>query len=144
MNEYKENIKAYVQAKKDEFSILNDYNTRVVSFGFAAFFAMAIYVKNFAPKQLFIMAILFMSASVALFVGFELFRAVELNLNAAKKSRAFEGLPEDSPMRQINDEELITYVRLQKWNPWFLFPSLFCGLVGMGILFVCYVSALIS
>lgn len=144
MNEYKQQVQSYVQSKKDEFSLLNDYNTKVVSFGFAAFFALAAYVKTFCQGRVFIVALLLMSVSVTFFVVFELYRSIMLNKNARAKSLAMDKLPDKHPMLLVDEEQTINYVRLQRLHPFFFFPSLISGIVAVSLLFYCYIEALIG
>jgi hypothetical protein len=44
--EYEQQIKAYVEAINNEFTQLNDFNSKVIGFGYVAFFAIATYVKT--------------------------------------------------------------------------------------------------
>lgn len=144
MSEYQQQIQSYVQSKKDEFSLLNDYNTKVVSFGFAAFFALATYLKTFCQSStVFVVALLFMSMSVTIFVSFELYRSFLLNKHAHAESLALDKLPDDNPMLLIRDKRLINDVRFQRCYPYFFFPSLLLGLIAIALLFYCYVEVLI-
>ena len=144
MNEYKQQIDSYIQAVKNEFSLLNDYNTKVISFGFAAFFALATYVKTFCYSPAFIVAILLMSVSVTLFVFYELYRSFLLNQYARGKSLALDKLPDNNPMLLIDNQKDIDNVRFQRFYPYFFFPSLLAGLFAVGLLFYCYVKALVG
>lgn len=144
MTEYKQQIQSYVQSKKEEFSLINDYNTKVLSFGYAAFFALAAYVKTFCQGKIFIFAVLFMSVSVTFFVTFELYRSIMLNKNARAKSLALDKLPDNHPMLLIDEKQTVNYVRLQRFHPFFFFPSLISCLAAVILLFYCYIEALIG
>ena len=143
MSEYQQQIQSYIQFKKDEFSLLNDYNTKVVSFGFAAFFALATYLKTFCQSTAFVVALLFMIASVTIFVFFELYRSFLLNKHAHDESLALDKLPDDNPMLLITEKFKINYVRFQRCYPYFFFPTLLTGLIAVALLFYCYIKVLI-
>ena len=142
MNDYKQQTQIYVQSKKEEFSNLNDYNSKVVSFGFAAFFAIATYVKTYCMGKFFVLAILFMTISVILFVVFELYRSYLLNRNARDVSMALDKLPDEHPLLLVDSNQVINYVRLQRLHPYFFFPSLIFGLIAVALLFICYLKVL--
>jgi len=144
MSEYQQQIQAYIQFKKDEFSLLNDYNTKVISFGFAAFFTLATYLKPFCHSTAFVVALLSMSVSVTFFVLFELYRSFLLNKHARDGSLALDKLPDNNPILLIEDKQQINQVRLQRYHPYFFYPSLLTGLIAVVFLFYCYVKVLIA
>jgi hypothetical protein len=147
MNEYQQQIQSYVQLKKDEFSLLNDYNTKVISFGFAAFFALATYLKPFCQSyncHAFVFSLLFMSMSVAIFVVFELYRSILLNKHARDGALSLDKLPDNNPMLLIDEKHKINWVRFQRYHPYFFYPSLLTGLAALVLLFYCYIKVLIA
>lgn len=140
---YEEQVKAYTEAINREFTQINDYNTKVVSFGYVAFFAMATYVKDQAPPKVFIAAIILMSASIALFVVHELCRALYFSRYSASKAKAVEALPEENLLNKLEEANTITYIRFQKLNLMFFWPSTLSGAAGLVMLFYCYLNMLI-
>lgn len=138
--EYEQQIKSYIEAIKNEFGQLNDYNTKVVSFGYVAFFAMATYVKDQAPRKIFIAAVLLMSASITLFIVHELCRALYFSRYSSSKAKALESLPENNPLQKIDASHTLACIRFQKMNLYFFWPSSLFGLAGLLLLFLCYLN----
>lgn len=141
---YDQQMKAYIEAIKNEFSQLNDYNSKVVSFGYVAFFAMATYVKDHAPHKIFITAVLLMSISIALFIIHELCRALYFSRYTSSKAKALEALPENNPLQNVNDLHTLNCIRFQKMNMCFFWPSSLLGIAGLLMLFFCYINIIIS
>jgi hypothetical protein len=138
--EYELQIKAYIETVKNEFSQINDYNTKVISFGYVAFFAIATYVKDLAPRKTFIISILLMSASITLFIIHELCRALYFSRYSSSKAKALEALPENSLLQKIDVSHTIACIRFQKLNLFFFWPSSLLGVAGLVMLFLCYLN----
>ena len=142
--EYDQQLKAYCEAIKNEFSQLNDYNTKVISFGYVAFFAIATYVKDQAPRKIFIAAVLLMSASITLFIIHELCRALYFSRYTSSKARALEALPNNNPLQNIDNLHTLACIRFQKINMCFFWPSSLLGIAGLLMLFFCYLNIVIT
>jgi hypothetical protein len=144
-NYYNNNdVEAYVKSLKENFSLINDYNTKVVSFGFVTFFAMATLVQSTAPKSIFIWAVVLMSLSIVIFVLHEIIRFCYPSTNSSNKAKAIESLPDDNLLRKINADGVIFEIRFQKWNKYFFIPSLLFGVSALMILFYCYFCILLN
>jgi|GEM_PF-5756280 len=140
---YDQDVKAYAESIKNEFTHYNEYNSKVVSFGYVAFFALATYVKDLAPKKFFVTAVLLMSASIAIFVVLELCRSMYFSRYSTLKAKALEKLPERNLLQQIDDAHMVACIRFQKTNLLFFWPSCLLGIAGLVILFLCYLNILI-
>ncbi|OUR72949.1 hypothetical protein A9Q78_05655 [Methylophaga sp. 41_12_T18] len=143
MAEEETNIEAWVKAHHDIFAEINDYNTKVISFGFVAFFAMAAFVQESAPENAFILAMASMSVAIAIFVFYEVLRIYYINKYASNTAKAIEKLPDDNLLRSVHETKVIWDVRLQKWNAAFFLPSLIFGMIAVALLFYCYWAVLL-
>lgn len=144
MSDENDPIEAWVRANRDYFAELNDYNAKVISFGYIAFFSLAAFVRESAPPKPFIWAMALMSLSVAIFVLYEIMFIYLTNRYASDLSKAIENLPDDSILNSVNDAKLIWEVRLQKWNALFLLSSLTFAVFSLILLFYCYWVMLLS
>ncbi|HDY68231.1 MAG: hypothetical protein JYX80_10665 [Candidatus Scalindua sediminis] len=144
MSDYIKNAEKYIQSIKEEFRLLNQYNKVIATMGFATFFAMAGFVKNDANKTIFIWSIIFMSFAVTLFVAHELFRMLYYSRYTSDKASAIEKLPDGNPLKAVDAIRDVVLHRMEKWNKWFLYPSLVSGFVAVILMFVNYFLILIS
>lgn len=142
--EYEQQIKAYVEAIKNEFTQINNYNSKVFGFGYVAFFAIATYIKDQAPKKIFLTAVLLMSASIALFIIHELCRALYFSRYSSSKAKALEALPENNLLQKVDASHTIACIRFQKLNLFFFWPSSLLGVAGLVLLFLCYLNIIIG
>ncbi len=92
MSKYIEENESFLKTVKEEFQILNQYNTTIISVGFASFFAMAVFVKDGADKTFFLWAIISMSISISIFVIHELIRSLYYSWYISNKAKAIEKL----------------------------------------------------
>lgn len=143
MSEFKEQAESYAQCHQKVFDTINNYNTKIISFGFVAFFAMATQVKDVSPRLPFMVAIIFMSLSIAIFVMHELVRTVMYNNYVSGKSKAFKELPDNNFLSQVENSHAAFQLRFQAWNNYFFYPSLACGSIALAIIFYCYLAAII-
>ncbi|MCP3966622.1 MAG: hypothetical protein GY750_14110 [Lentisphaerae bacterium] len=81
---------------------------------FAAFSALATYVKDFGNRKLFIAAIIFMSVSIGFFVAHELRRAVIFSKYSSNKANAIENLSDKNLLKPVHETYKVTSIRFQK------------------------------
>lgn len=135
--EYEDQIKIYIEATKTYFDQINEYNNRIISVGYAAFFAIATYVKDNSPRGIFLASIIFMSISVAIFVVHELCRAMYLSRYSSNSSRAIEDI---AAVKLANDSHTKSIIKYQRYNILFYWSSLLTGLAGTVLIFLCYIN----
>ncbi len=142
--DYNKSIEAYVEYLKIQFELINNYNSTIVYIGFAAFFALATYVKNFGNRKLFIVAVIFMSVSIGFFVAHELSRAVIFSKYSSNKANAIENLPDNNLLKSVDKTYKVTLIRFQKYNKWFFIPSLLLALIAVMLMFINFFIILIK
>ncbi|MCP3968430.1 MAG: hypothetical protein GY750_19120 [Lentisphaerae bacterium] len=142
--DYNKSIEAYVEYIKTEFELINNYNSTIVYIGFAAFFALATYVKDFGNRKLFIASIIFMSVSIVFFVAHELRRALIFSKHSSNKANAIENLPDKNLLKSVDETYKVTLIRFQKHNQWYFIPSLLSALVAVTLMFINFLIILLK
>lgn len=138
--EYEKNIASYVEAVKTEFSQINEYNNKVISFGYVAFFAIATYVKDQSPRHIFLISIVCMSISIFVFVVHEICRSMYLSRYSARKSSAIDKFSDISIINKVSDAHAVSILKFQKYNVIFFWISSLFGLTGFFLMFCCYIN----
>ena len=144
MNEYQKDIEKYLELLREEYAQINEYNSKVCSYGYASYFAMVAFTKGTVNEKLFITSIIFMTISIFLFVMHEVIRMLYLSRSTSSRQKALEKIPDRNYLHELNDLDQIAQLRFHKFSMYLFWPTLITAILSTAIIFYSYIETLIG
>ena len=65
MEDSQKQNEAYIRTVREQFQLMQNYNSTIVSVGYASFFAMAAFVRDKSDNRIFLYSVIAMSLSIS-------------------------------------------------------------------------------
>jgi Sec-independent protein secretion pathway component TatC len=131
--DYQEFLDKLAEYFSRQFESSMYYTNIIIGGGYAAFFGVWGIIKDLLTNFDKVYSVLFMSASLLLFIIWEIIKMIYSSISFNKIGKALQKTS-DTFFQKMKQQEKTELFMMQLW-PWFLIPTIVSGIVGIYFLF---------